>query len=136
MSEYDNTNSGVVFMPFPDQILNGQGKINIDGTDHRCVMIREKVSRDHEPMNVLYVRLAPLFDNDKKGNDKAPDKSGPSDLHDAKRVAAWLKGKDGRKYYSLSVSDKQSSGGGDTPSGQTSGTHDMGGYMDDDEIPF
>lgn len=40
MADYDNTNTGAAFTPFPTQRLILQGKINSDGTDMKvtCVM--------------------------------------------------------------------------------------------------
>lgn len=138
MSEYDNTNSGVVFPPFEDQELRGQGTINIDGTDFRVVLCRQSLSKDGDPVNVLYARLGVLFAND-SDNEKAPDMSGPCDLFPAKKIAGWIGEKDNRKYISIRMSDKQ---GGDSSSGAlpdrpgSSVDNDRAGSVMDDEIPF
>ena len=135
MSDYDNTNSGVIFKPHEDQKFVGQGKLNIEGNDSKYVLIKEKLSASGAPQMVLYKRAGVLFKNDKKGNDKAPDLSGPLDDHPDHRVAAWKGEKDGRSYMSLRASEKQSNGEG---GGDSGGSQDDGGGWggDDDEIPF
>lgn len=139
MSDYDSTNSGVIFEPHQDQKFTGQGKLNANGRDLKLVMVYEKISKDKPPMLVLYQRLGPLFVNDKKGNDKAPDFSGPMDGFPDWRMAAWKGMKDGRKYMSLKASPKQSAGdGGAGQHAQTNGASAPapGPSWDDDEIPF
>lgn len=135
---YDNTNSGIIFQPHQDQELSGQGKLNIEGREVRIIMVYEKLGRDKPPVQVLYQRLGPLFPNDKKGNDKAPDLSGPLDDFPNHRLAAWRGEKDGRKYMSLKASLKQNasdqSGGGQQQS-QQQGGYGYGQNLDD-EIPF
>jgi hypothetical protein len=135
---YDNSNSGVFFKPYDDQHLFGQGKLNIEGVENRIVVVRERLTRDGDLIPVVYQRLGPLFPNDKKGNDKAPDRSGPMDTHPDHRMAVWAGEKDGRKYFSMKVSRKQQESGGS--SGAASGATDdgwgAGGGMADDEIPF
>ena len=107
MSDFDNTNSGVMFTPHADQNMIGQGKLNIEGTEDRVVFVKEKLTRDGEPTIVMYKRAGVLFGNDKKGNDSAPDYSGPIDAHPNHRIAAWKGQKEGRAYLSLKVSEKQ-----------------------------
>ena len=48
-----------------------------------------------------------LFENDKKGNEQAPDYSGPLDDHDNLRIAGWRKkAKDSDKHFiSLKISE-------------------------------
>lgn len=110
MSEYDSTNSGVIFKPHPDQTLSGQGKINIEGRETRIILVREKLTRDGEPHLVIYERAGVLFKNDRKDNDKAPTFTGPLDNHKEHRIAAWPGQKDGRDYMSLKVSRKDRDG--------------------------
>ncbi|WP_431299390.1 hypothetical protein [Tabrizicola sp. BL-A-41-H6] len=107
MSEHDSTNSGVFWRPHEDQILAGQGKLNINGTEGRIVIIKEQVKRDGEPQLVMYQKIGVLFPNDKKDNERAPDFSGPLDHVPNHRVAGWAGNKDGRKYMSLKVSQTQ-----------------------------
>lgn len=133
---YDSTNSGVIFGPHQDQTLSGQGKLNIEGNESKYVIIHEKLSRDGDPQLVLYQRAGVLFQNDKKGNDKAPDFSGPLDMHPTHKVAAWKGMKDGRKYMSLKASVKQSNGNGGGNQQQQQNDGWSNGTNIDDEIPF
>jgi hypothetical protein len=134
---YDNTNSGVFFQPHDDQRLFGQGKLNIEGKDSRIVVVMEKINRDGPPLPVVYQRIGPLFSNDKKGNDKAPDRSGPMDTHPDHRMAVWKGDKDGRKYFSMKVSRKDA-GNGSGNGGQSQRPQTDGWDNDEfaDEIPF
>jgi len=132
MSDYDDTNTGVIFEPHPDQNFVGQGKVNVDGEDEFLMMIHQRLSRTGEPYLVLYRRAGVLFPNDKKGNDKAPDFTGPLDLHPNKRIAAWQGLKDGRKYMSLKVSEKQAP----DESKIESADQFVSPQIEDDEIPF
>lgn len=129
--QYDSTNSGVIFEPHADQRFTGQGKINIGGADHRVVVIYEKLSKDKPPVRVLYQRMGVLFENDRATSDSAPAFTGPLDQHANLRVAAWKGVKDGRRYMSLKVTEKQQNngGGGEQPPSEPSG-------FPDDEIPF
>jgi hypothetical protein len=154
MSEHDSTNSGVFWTPHEGQMLSGQGKLNINGAEGRIVVIREPVKRDGEPQLVVYQKIGVLFPNDKKGNDKAPDFSGPLDNVPNHRVAGWAGTKDGRRYMSLKVSrnepregggnggggyqdDGWSSAGSKAQGGQQGGGGGGWGRSDmDDEIPF
>lgn len=137
-SGYDNTNSGIIFQPHQDQTLSGQGKINIDGADHQLVIIRQPIKRDGALELVVYQKIGVLFVNEKKENEKAPQFSGPVD--GGKRLAAWTGEKDGRRYMSLKISDRD--GGqrrqGDDRSAPPAQQNDGWGGNDfpDDEIPF
>ena len=136
MSDYDNTNSGVLFQPFNDQKLAGQGRLNIDGVDHKVCMVMEPLKKGGNPELVMYMRLGPLFKNDKGENANAPDRSGPVDPFPNKRIAAWLKEKDGRKFYSLAISDKLGGSGGSSGASDAFNPEGTGPAIADDEIPF
>jgi len=129
MTEYDNTNSGVVYQPYEDQQFAGAGKLNIEGTDHKIITIKESLSKGGDPVRVVYARLGVLFNNDQKGNEKAPQFSGPIDTHPNLRMAAWVKEKDGKHYMSLNVSEKQQTAAAETPQSAPI-------QQTDDEIPF
>lgn len=135
MSDYDNTNSGVVFAPWPDSRMAGQGKININGKDNKVIMVHEKLSANGNPVRCLYERVAVLFDNDKKGNDGAPDYSGPIDTHHNLRIAGWSGEKDGKPHLSLKITEKLSAQGqeqGNASQAQAPAPS----KQDDDFIPF
>ena len=109
MSEYDDTNKGAAFTPFPTQQMILAGKINVQGKESKTVLVKD-ATKDGRPIIEVYQRLAIMFENDKANNDKAPDYSGPIDEN--LKVAGWRRSKDGKPYMSLSVSAKgqQSSG--------------------------
>lgn len=135
MSDYDNTNSGVVFAPWPDSNMTGQGKININGRDNKLIMVHEKLSANGNPVRCLYERVAVLFDNDKKGNDGAPDYSGPIDTHHNLRIAGWSGVKDGKPHLSLKITEKLSSGSQEQGSASQAQAPAPVTQIDDD-IPF
>jgi len=105
MTEYDNTNRGAAFKPFPEQQLILQGKLNIMGEDGQVALIMAE-SRDGNKRIEVFQKIGCLFPNDKKGNEKAPDYSGPLDgLHQDWKIASWKEMKDDRPYMSLQVSE-------------------------------
>ena len=105
MTEYDNTNRGAAFKPFPEQQLILQGKLNVMGEDGQVALIMAE-SRDGKKRIEVFQKIGCLFPNDKKGNEKAPDYSGPVD--DTKlKLAGWKKSKDGGNYMSLALSESQ-----------------------------
>lgn len=103
MSEYDDTNKGAAFTPFPTQQMILAGKINVQGKESKTVLVKD-ATKDGRPIIEVYQRLAIMFENDKANNDKAPDYSGPIDEN--LKVAGWRRSKDGKPYMSLSVSTK------------------------------
>ena len=105
MAEYDNTNRGAAFAPFETQKLILQGKINEFGNDHKVTLIKDQ-TRDGKVIIEVYQKVGVLFENDKRGNDAAPDYSGP--FNDFNRLAAWKKMKDGKPYMTFAVSENQS----------------------------
>lgn len=131
MSDYDNTNKGVMFQPFQDWLLVLQGKLDIEGNESRVVAVRQKLTRDGEPVLMLYQQVGILYGNDKNGNDKAPDWSGKLDAREDLRIAGWKGQKDGKHYLQLKVSEKQQSGGNGSRSGDERRTD-----FPDDAIPF
>ena len=105
---YDDTNRGAAFTPFPTQQMILQGKLNVEGNDKKVMLVKDQ-TRDGKPVIEMYEKIGVFFDNDKKGNESAPDYSGP--LGDTKRLAGWKKMKDGKPYMSFQVTEKISGGG-------------------------
>ena len=126
--QYDDNNRGAAFTPFPTQRMILQGKINIEGTDSKIVIVQDE-TKDGRSVMEVYQKLGVLFDNDKKGNENAPDYSGP--IGDGNlRMAAWRKMKGDKPYLSMNVSPKQ--GGGAAPSTAQQPTPSL----PDDDIPW
>ena len=119
MSEYDETNKGAAFTPFPSQQMILAGKINVKGKESKTVLVKD-ATIDGRPIIEIYERLAIMFENDKANNANAPDYSGPIDEN--LKVAGWRRSKDGKPYMSLSVSSK--------------GQKQSSSSLPDDDIPF
>lgn len=100
---YDNTDKGAAFAPFETQKLILQGKINDRGIERKVTLVKDQ-TRDGKVLIEIYERVGVLFENDKKGNDNAPDYTGP--LGETRRLAAWRKMKDDKPYMTFNVSDK------------------------------
>lgn len=110
--DYDNTDRGAAFAPFPTQALILQGKVNNAGEDMKVTLVKDQ-TRDGKTLIEVYQKVGVLFENDKKGNEAAPDYTGP--LGETKRLAAWKKMKDDKPYMTFNVSSKQQ---GQQPSSQ------------------
>jgi hypothetical protein len=106
MAEYDDTNKGAAFTPFPTQRLILQGKVNVEGVDSKIVCIMDE-TRDGKQIIEVYQKAGVLFQNDNT-KDGAPDYTGP--LFDTKRIAAWKRMKDEKPYMSFNISEKQEQG--------------------------
>ena len=104
--QYDDTNRGAAVTPFPTQQMILQGKVNVEGVDSKVVLVKDQ-TKDGRGIVEVYQKMAVMFDNDKKGNDAAPDYSGP--VGEEKRIAGWRRMKDGKPYMSFQISDKQQS---------------------------
>ena len=123
MAEYDDNNRGAAWTPFPTQKLILQGKLNCDYTDHKVVLVKDE-TRDGRQIIEVYGKLGVMFDNEKNGNEAAPDFSGP--MGDKLRIAGWKKMKEGAPYIQMKVSEKMQGGGSPAPAAG----------LPDDEIPF
>jgi hypothetical protein len=121
--QYDDTNRGAAFTPFPTQSLILQGKMNVEGQDRKICLIKDE-TKDGRKIVEIYEKMAVMFENDKDGNEKRPDFSGPMQNNDNLKVSGWRREKDGKPYISLSVGDKQ----GAAPQQQST--------LPDDSIPF
>ena len=109
--EYDNTNSGGAWPPFPTQTFILQGNLDINSKDHRIICL-QNVTKDGRKTIEVYQKMGILFENDKKGKEQAPDYSGPLDDHENLRIAGWRKkSKDSDKMF---ISFKVSEGKGFT----------------------
>jgi uncharacterized protein (DUF736 family) len=119
--QYDDTNRGAAFTPFPTQQMILQGKVNVEGVDSKVVLVKDQ-TKDGRGIVEVYQKMAVMFDNDKKGNDAAPDYSGP--VGEEKRIAGWRRMKDGKPYMSFQISDKQQ------------GQQSASSSLPEDSIPF
>ena len=116
MTEYDKKNDGAAFPPFEDMNMILQGKMNVEGRDAKCVVVRRVTQSGMEIMEV-YEKVGALFKND-NAKENSPDYTGK--IYDTadkkmpwtapytdKRLAACRRMKDGKPYMSFAISDPQ-----------------------------
>lgn len=120
--QYDDSNRGAAFTPFPTQRLILQGKINVDGNDMKIVNIMDE-TRDGKQIIEVYQKVGVLFQN-MSDKETAPDYTGP--LFENKRIAAWKRMKDDKPYMSFNISDKMEGQQQEAPSSS----------LPNDDIPF
>ena len=129
---YDNTNTGAAFKPFASMKMILQGKINLEGNDRKVVLVADTTKNGMKIIEV-YQKVAVLFENDKRGNENAPDYSGPMEDYAAQtkmQIAGWKKQKDDNNYLSMQISQRQIS----EKQAQQIGTAHLD--ISDDAIPF
>ena len=111
MSDYDNTNKGAAFAPFPDQKFVLSGKLNIEGIEKQCVYIAGTTQGGKRVMRV-YQELGIMFENE-SDNERAPNYSGTIQDHlkEEMKIAAWKRVQENtsNNYLSISISEKQNS---------------------------
>lgn len=120
---YDNTDRGAAFAPFDTQKLILQGKVNDKGVDRKITLVKDQ-TRAGKTIIEVYEKVAVLFENDKKGNESAPDYTGP--MGESRRIAAWRKMKDDKPYMTFNLSDNM----------QGSSSASRVDTVMDDKIPF
>jgi hypothetical protein len=127
MADYDNTNKGAAFPPFPTQQMILQGKVNIEGTDTNVVLVKDETKSGKTVISV-YQKVGVLFPNTKE-KEGQPDYTGSVELRyiaAEKRLAAWKKMGNEKPFLSLSVSDKTENSQGSMPQNN----------VVEDKIPF
>ena len=133
MSDYDNTNKGAAFAPFPDQKFVLSGKLNIEGIEKQCVYIAGTTQGGKRVMRV-YQELGIMFENE-SDNERAPNYSGTIQDHlkEEMKIAAWKRQQEntGNNYLSISISEKQTEDSYRNDRQQVST-----GKQIEDEVPF
>lgn len=77
MTEYDNTNSGVMF-PAGQMEVFRQGTVDIEGKDHEIVICK-KVTPKGKTVYEVYQKMGAVWPVTDKRNDNSPDMSGEVD---------------------------------------------------------
>lgn len=127
--DYDNTDRGAAFKPFDTQKLILQGKLNNAGVDRKVVLVKDQ-TKSGTNLIEIFEKVGVLFENDKKGNENAPDYTGLFEAGlDERRVAAWRKMKDSNPYMTMQISDKQKKESQDE-------RDSFDRSLDNDQIPF
>jgi|TARA_B100000212_G_scaffold158809_1_gene119275 hypothetical protein len=112
MSDYDDTDRGVLWKPRTDQVLRAIGKINNKGVEKNALLMACQ-SKDGEKYYELYQKVAPIYIKEADANPNAPDFSGP--LGEDRRIAFWVNefpqghAQEGTKYLKANITDKMTS---------------------------
>ena len=130
MSDYDNTNKGAAFAPFPDQKFILTGKLDVNGIEKQCVYISGETKGGKKIIRV-YQELGIMFENEST-NEKSPNYSGSLKDHlgEEMKLAAWKRQSEKGNYLSITVSEKK-------PGGDNKSIEPESDYVTlDDDVPF
>ena len=112
MSDYDDTDKGVLWKPRTDQVLRAIGKVNNKGEENNTLLMACQ-TKDGEKYYELYQKVSPIYIKEADANPNAPDFSGP--FGEDRRIAFWVNefpqghAQEGTKYLKASVTDKMTS---------------------------
>jgi uncharacterized protein (DUF736 family) len=106
VKKFDDTNKGILFSNSDNWEIRHQGKINIDGEEHRVIGVLRN-NKDGQPIIELYRAMGTLKKQDDKSDDNQPDAKGVINSlknDGAKPISAWKKTSDnGNSYISLAL---------------------------------
>ena len=130
MSDYDETNKGALFPLREEYKVFQQGKVNIDGQDHRVIAVKRN-NKDGKPIVELYRAIGTLKKNDGKTGNQ-PDARGMVEsmsVDSVKSMAAWKKtSKNGNDFLSVAFQEIERQ--------QVAQSEEPSSNMPDDDIPF
>jgi len=112
MSDYDDTDKGVLWKPRTDQVLRAIGKVNNKGEEKNTLLMACQTQKG-EKYYELYQKVSPIYIRDADANPNAPDFSGP--FGEDRRIAFWVNefpqghAQEGTKYLKALVTDKMTS---------------------------
>lgn len=112
MSDYDDTDKGVLWKPRTDQVLRAIGKVNNKGEEKNTLLMACQ-TKDGEKYYELYQKVSPIYIKEADANPNAPDFSGP--FGEDRRIAFWVNefpqghAQEGTKYLKALVTDKMTS---------------------------
>ena len=112
MSDYDDTDKGVLWKPRTDQVLRAIGKVNNKGEENNTLLMACQ-TKDGEKYYELYQKVSPIYIKEADANPNAPDFSGP--FGEDRRIALWVNefpqghAQEGTKYLKALVTDKMTS---------------------------
>ena len=78
---YDNTNTGAAFKPFDSMKMILQGKVNLEGNDHKTVLVADTTKSGMKIIEV-YQKVGVMFEND---NGRSRSQQGNADCRLEKR---------------------------------------------------
>tara|TARA_R110000823_G_scaffold303129_1_gene424451 strand:- start:666 stop:1085 length:420 start_codon:yes stop_codon:yes gene_type:complete len=136
----DNTNSGILFKNTDEWKIIQQGKLNLDGEEHRIIGVSRK-NKDGEAMVELYRAIGTLKANADKQGEKSPDAKGVVNKimdQGAMTISAWKEKSDnGNSYTSLKTRDFTSDQGSSVHTDPNSEKNVVNNSEElDDEIPW
>ena len=136
----DNTNSGIMYKNTDDWQIVQQGKLNLDGEEHRIIGVKRK-NKDGQPMIEIYRAMGTLKANDDKQGDKSPDAKGVvNKIMDkgAMTISAWKETSEaGNAYTSLKTREFTSDQGSSVHTDPNSEKNVVNNSEElDDEIPW
>ena len=112
----DNKNSGVLFNNSDDWKIIQQGKLNINGDDHRIIGVQRK-NKDGQLIVEIYKAIGTIKANESKQGDKSPDAKGVITKivdNGAMNISVWKKeSASGNKFCSISLQEFSSEAGKD-----------------------
>tara|TARA_R110000851_G_scaffold61660_1_gene142053 strand:- start:184 stop:606 length:423 start_codon:yes stop_codon:yes gene_type:complete len=140
MNSKDDTNSGILFKNTDDWKIIQQGKLNIDGEDHRIIGVK-RLNKDGQPIIELYRAIGTLKGNDNKQGEKSPDAKGViNKITDkgAMTISAWKETSEkGNSYTSLKCREFSNEyNQDDKQTKELESERDVLSGDLDDEIPF
>tara|TARA_R110001632_G_scaffold28199_7_gene75358 strand:+ start:1670 stop:2089 length:420 start_codon:yes stop_codon:yes gene_type:complete len=136
----DNTNSGILYKNTDEWKVIQQGKLNLDGEEHRIIGVSRK-NKDGQPMVELYRAIGTLKANADKQGEKSPDAKGVVNKimdQGAMTISAWKETSEaGNAYTSLKTREFTSDQGSSVHNDPNSEKNVVNNSEElDDEIPW
>ena len=131
----DNSNSGILYKNTDEWKIINQGKLNIDGEEHRIIGVSRK-NKDKQPILELYRAIGTLKVNQDKQSEKSPDSKGVvNKIKDsgAMTISAWKEiSEAGNPYTSLKVREFSSDSSYSDPNSERNTVYNNDGDQDDE----
>lgn len=122
----DNTNSGILYKNTDEWKIIQQGKLNLEGEEHRIIGVSRK-NKDGQPMVELYRAIGTLKKNEDKQSDKSPNAKGVVNRvmdKGALTISAWKETSEaGNPYTSLKVREFSSDSSYSDPNSERNVLH-------------
>ena len=122
----DNTNSGILYKNTDEWKIIQQGKLNLEGEEHRIIGVSRK-NKDGQPMVELYRAIGTLKKNEDKQSDKSPNAKGVVNKvmdKGAMTISAWKETSEaGNAYTSLKVREFSSDSSYSDPNSERNVLH-------------
>ena len=131
----DNSNSGILYKNTDEWKIINQGKLNIDGEEHRIIGVSRK-NKDKQPILELYRAIGTLKVNQDKQSEKSPDSKGVvNKIMDsgAMTISGWKETSEaGNPYTSLKCRNFSSDNYYSDPNSERNTVYNNDGDQDDE----